>query len=61
MKYTEVAGLKHEELILKFKEEKEQYTRLKFANAISPIENTGKIKQVRRNIARILTAVNALK
>ena len=45
----------HEKLIL----EKESLRKLRFANAISPIENPMQIRQNRRRIARLKTAIKA--
>lgn len=44
-----------EELKKKLEAEKESLTKLKFAHAISPIENPMKIKETKKLIARIRT------
>ena len=46
-----------EELNEKLVAEKEAMHKLKFAHAISPIENPQKIKETRKLIARIQTAI----
>jgi len=46
-----------EELNQKLVAEREAMQKLKFAHAISPIENPMKIKETRRLIARIETAI----
>ena len=46
-----------EELTQKLDAEKEAMQKLKFAHAISPIENPQKIKETRKLIARIQTAI----
>jgi len=46
-----------EELNQKLDAEKEVMQKLKFAHAISPIENPMKIKETRKLIARIQTAI----
>jgi large subunit ribosomal protein L29 len=58
MKNSELKSLTLEELKQKLDAEKESLTRLKFAHAISPIENPMKIKETRKLIARIRTILN---
>ncbi len=55
MKNSELNSLSSEELKQKLEAEKESLTKLKFAHAISPIENPMKIKETRKLIARIRT------
>jgi len=55
MKNSELKTLTFEELKQKLDAEKESLTKLKFAHAISPIENPMKIKATRKLIARIET------
>ena len=55
MKNSELNSLTIEELKQKLDAEKESLTKLKFAHAISPIENPMKIKETRKLIARIRT------
>jgi large subunit ribosomal protein L29 len=55
MKNSELKSLTLEELKKKLDAEKESLTKLKFAHAISPIENPMKIKETRKLIARIKT------
>ena len=55
MKNSELKSLSLEELRQKLDAEKESLTKLKFAHAISPIENPMKIKETRKLIARIRT------
>jgi large subunit ribosomal protein L29 len=55
MKNSELKSLTLEELKQKLDAEKESLTKLKFAHAISPIENPMKIKATRKSIARIET------
>ena len=55
MKNSELNSLTLEELKQKLEAEKESLTKLKFAHAISPIENPMKIKETRKLIARIRT------
>lgn len=55
MKNSEITGLSKEELVAKIAEEKENLTKLKFAHAISAIENPSRITKVRKDIARLNT------
>jgi large subunit ribosomal protein L29 len=55
MKNSELKSLTLDELKQKLDAEKESLTKLKFAHAISPIENPMKIKETRKLIARIET------
>jgi len=57
MKNTELQSLTIEELEQKLAAEKESLTKLRFAHAISPIENPMKIRDTRRLIARIATTL----
>ncbi len=58
MKNSELRTLTKEELEQRLLAEKEQLQKLKFAHAVSPIENPNKIKEVRKTVARILTIMN---
>jgi len=55
MKNSELKSLTLEELRQKLDAEKESLIKLKFAHAISPIENPMKIKETKKLIARIRT------
>lgn len=55
MKSSDIKTLSVEELQQKLLTEREHLQKLKFAHAISPIENPIQIKETRKNIARILT------
>ena len=59
MKNEEIRSLSQEELMEALKSEQETLTRLRFAHAISPIENPMKIKASRKVIARIKTELRA--
>ncbi|HBH25060.1 MAG TPA: 50S ribosomal protein L29 [Cytophagales bacterium] len=58
MKNSELTSLTMEELHNRLLSEREQLQKLKFAHAISPIENPMKIKETRKTIARILSVIN---
>jgi large subunit ribosomal protein L29 len=57
MKNAELQSLSVEELKQKLEAEKESLTKLRFAHAISPIENPMKIRESRKLIARIETTL----
>ena len=56
MKYKEIKKISDRELADKIMVEGEYLMKLRFAHVISPIENPMKIRQARRNIARLKTA-----
>jgi large subunit ribosomal protein L29 len=59
MKVSELRGLSLDELRGKLEVEKENYSKLKFAHAITPIENPMRIKSARKLVARIQTEIRA--
>ena len=59
MKNSEIRALSIEELNEKINTEVDSLQKLNFAHSISPIENPMKIKQSRRLIARLKTALTA--
>lgn len=63
MKQIEITGLEDKKLQKSILVEKENLRRLKFAHAISPLENPRKITYTRRLIARFNTeqSIRALK
>ncbi|MDX2301550.1 MAG: 50S ribosomal protein L29 [Microscillaceae bacterium] len=61
MKNIEIRELSTEELEEKIREEKVVLQKLKFAHAISPIENPMKIQAERKFIARLMTELHARK
>ncbi len=58
MKNSELRSLTAEELQQRLLTEKEHLQKLKFAHAVSPIENPNNINKVRKTVARILTIMN---
>jgi len=50
-----------EELVVKERELREDYFKLKFQHGVGQLENTGRLNQVRKDIARVKTARNAKK
>lgn len=61
MKNSEIRKLSTEELVKQLSAEKDTLDRLKFAHAISPIENPLRIRQTRNLIARINTILTEQK
>lgn len=59
MKMQDINGLGKEDLAGKVKELSEEHFRLKFQHGIRPLENTAKLRQLRKDIARLKTALNA--
>ena len=55
MKNSEILELSTEELVARAGEEKANLTKLKFAHAVSAIENPLRITKVRKDIARLNT------
>ena len=50
-----------EELAAKERDLREDYFKLKFQHGVGQLENTGRLNQVRKDIARVLTAMNSRK
>jgi large subunit ribosomal protein L29 len=61
MKYQEISSFSIEEVREKIEGEQENLRKLRFAHAISPIENPMKIRNSRRLIAKLKTAESAQK
>ena len=59
MKAEEIKGLSIDELKSNIAEQKEHLRRLKFAHAVSEIENPMKIRLTKKTIARLNTELNA--
>lgn len=59
MKNSEISSLSVEELNERLAIETETLQKLKFAHAISPIENPMKIKESKKQVARLKTAIRA--
>lgn len=61
MKNSEILALSKEDIIATIAEEKANLRKLKFAHAVSAIENPNRIAYVRRTIARLNTELTARK
>ena len=55
MKADEIRKLSEEELGKKEKELREEFGNLSFQHRIRPLENTSRLKQIKKDIARIRT------
>ena len=55
MKNSEILNLTTEELVAQISEERATLSKLKFAHAVSAIENPNRIKYARKAIARLQT------
>ncbi len=58
MKPAEVRELDVEELQRRVAETRRELFNLRFQHATGQLENTGQLKEVRKNIARLLTVLN---
>ncbi len=61
MKFSELKELTDEELSLKLSELKESYMKLRFQHATAQLDSPPKLRQARRNIARINTVFSQRK
>ena len=58
MKATEIAKMTSAELTSKLKELKSELFKLRFQNEINQLDNPHKIADVKKDIARVMTALN---
>ncbi|WCT13019.1 50S ribosomal protein L29 [Mucilaginibacter jinjuensis] len=61
MKNSEILSLSTEELTARIGEERNNLTKLKFAHAVSAIENPTRITKVRKDVARLNTELTKRK
>jgi large subunit ribosomal protein L29 len=61
MKNSEILELSTEELVARVSEERTNLTKLRFAHAVSSIENPLRITRVRKDIARMNTELTKRK
>ena len=59
MKFEEIKSLPNNELVERYREERKLLTQMKFQNAVSQIDGPHKLKESRKNIARMLTELNS--
>lgn len=55
MKAKDLVELADEELVLRLKQSREKLFNLRFQHAAGQLENTSRLRQVRQDIARIMT------
>jgi large subunit ribosomal protein L29 len=58
MKIAEIKELTNKELLERLQAEQEILTRLKMNHSVSPLDNPMKIRESRRNIARMKTVLS---
>jgi large subunit ribosomal protein L29 len=58
MKIAEIKELTNKELLERLQTEQENLTRLKMNHSVSPLDNPMKIRESRRNIARMKTVLS---
>lgn len=59
MKAKDLVELADEELATKLRQSREELFNLRFQHAAGQLENTGRLRQVRQDIARIMTVQSA--
>ncbi|MFV0591097.1 MAG: 50S ribosomal protein L29 [Draconibacterium sp.] len=57
MKITEIKELTSKEIVERLQNEKETLVRLKLNHAVSPLEDTNKLRQSKQTIARLKTVL----
>ena len=60
MKASEIREMNSEALTKKMAELKEELFNLRFQHAINQLENPGRINAVKKDIARVMTALRAI-
>jgi large subunit ribosomal protein L29 len=60
MKASEIREMNSEALTKKLAELKEELFNLRFQHAINQLENPGRINAVKKDIARVMTALRAI-
>jgi large subunit ribosomal protein L29 len=58
MKIAEIKELSNKELLERLQNEQETLTRLRMNHSVSPLDNPMKIRDTRRNIARMMTVLS---
>jgi large subunit ribosomal protein L29 len=59
LKAKEIVELADEELTLRLKQSREELFNLRFQHAAGQLENTSRLRQVRQDIARLMTMQSA--
>ena len=55
----DIKSLSSDQITTKVKEDKDVLAKLRFAHAVSPIENPMRIKFLKKDIARLITELNS--
>jgi large subunit ribosomal protein L29 len=58
MKTSEIKEFSTADLVERIETEKANLLKMKLNHAVSPLENSGKIKELRRDVARMLTILH---
>ncbi len=58
MKATEIRKLSDEDIVKKVNELREEYGNLSFQHKIRPLEDTSRLRKIKKDIARIETIAN---
>lgn len=58
MKAGELRDLTADDLVKKDQELAEELFKLKFQHSVRPLENTARLRQLRKDIARVKTVIN---
>lgn len=58
MKAGELRDLNMDDLVKKNRELSEELFKLKFQHGIRPLDNTARLRQLRKDIARVKTVIN---
>lgn len=61
IKKEDIKEYSTEELLEKIKSEKVRYTKAKFNHTVTPLDNPLTLREMRRDIARLLTELNERK
>ena len=59
MKYTDIKAMSDDELVKKLEEGRAELFNLRFQMATSQLDNTARVKTVKKDIARVLTEQRA--
>jgi large subunit ribosomal protein L29 len=59
MKNRDYKDLPTSELVARYKEDRVKLTKTKFNNAVARIEQPHKLKELKKDIARLLTEINS--
>ena len=58
MKMQEIRELNEKDLAVKARDLSEEYFKLRFQHGVRPLENTARLKQLKKTIARMKTVIS---